>query len=303
MRKLLMAVLCLAALSGCSRPSNEKVIGISLLTREHVFYKDMEDAMKQAAAKNGFRLIVNAGEWDLAKHQAQIENFIVQRVSAIVVCPSDSQGIGPAIEKANQAGIPVFTADIQALGGKVVSHIASDNVGGGRMAAEYLAKALGGKGQVVIIDQPYVRSAFDRVAGFEEELKKHPGIKIIAKVNADGVRDKALKAMEDMLQSGKKIDAVFGINDDSALGALAAIEAAGRKDIQIVGYDAIPEARSAIQRGSALKADVVQSPRRIGELTIDAIARHLRQEAVPSFIPVEVGIVDQKTLTSTPAAQ
>jgi ribose transport system substrate-binding protein len=279
------------------------VIGISLLTREHVFYKDMEDAMKQAAAKNGFRLIVNAGEWDLAKHQAQIENFIVQRVDAIVVCPSDSQGIGPAIEKANQAGIPVFTADIQALGGKVVSHIASDNVAGGRSAAEYLAQALGDKGQVVIIDQPYVKSVIDRVVGFEEEMKKHPGIKIIAKVNADGVRDKALKAMEDMLQSGKKIDAVFGINDDSALGALAAVEAAGRKDIIIVGYDAIPEARSAILRGSALKADVVQSPRKIGELTIDVIARHLRGESVPAFIPVEVGIVDQKALQATPATK
>lgn len=301
MRKLLTTALCLVALTGCARKSDEKVIGISLLTREHVFYKDMEDAMKQAAAKNGFRLIVNAGEWDLAKHQAQIENFIVQRVAAIVVCPSDSQGIGPAIEKANQAGIPVFTADIQALGGKVVSHIASDNVGGGRMAAEYLAKALGGKGQVVIIDQPYVKSTIDRVIGFEEVMKKHPGITIIAKVNADGVRDKALKAMEDVLQSGKKIDAVFGINDDSALGALAAVEAAGRKDIQIVGYDAIPEARSAILRGSALKADVVQSPRRIGELTIDAIARHLRGEPVAASIPVEVSIVDQKALQTAPA--
>jgi ribose transport system substrate-binding protein len=298
MRRLLIAALSFALLTGCARTSHEKVIGISLLTREHVFYKDMEEAMKQAAAKNGFRLIVNAGEWDLAKHQAQIENFIVQRVDAIVVCPSDSQGIGPAIEKANQAGIPVFTADIQALGGKVVSHIASDNLGGGRKAAAYLAQALGGKGQVAIIDQPYVKSAMDRVTGFEEEMKKHPGVRIIAKVNADGVRDKALKVMEDLLQSGKKIDAVFGINDDSALGALAAIEAAGRQDIQIVGYDAIPEARSAIQRGSALKADVVQSPRRIGELTIDAIARHLRGEPVPVFIPVEVGLVDQKALAS-----
>lgn len=301
MRKLLTTALCLVALTGCARKSDEKVIGISLLTREHVFYRDMEDAMKQAAAKNGFRLIVNAGEWDLAKHQAQIENFIVQRVAAIVVCPSDSQGIGPAIEKANQAGIPVFTADIQAFGGKVVSHIASDNVAGGRQAGQYLAQALAGKGQVVVIDQPYLKSTIDRVAGFEEEMKKHPGIKVIAKVNADGVRDKALKAMEDILQSGKKIDGVFGINDDSALGALAAVEAAGRKDIQIVGYDAIPEARSAIQRGSALKADVVQNPRRIGELTIDAIARHLRGEAVAAFIPVEVSIVDQKALQSAPA--
>ena len=91
MRRLLILALGLAWLTGCNRTSNEKVIGISLLTREHVFYRDMEDAMKQAAAKNGFRLIVNAGEWDLAKHQAPIENFIVQRVDAIVL-PEENAG-------------------------------------------------------------------------------------------------------------------------------------------------------------------------------------------------------------------
>ncbi len=289
-------------LPSCAQKRSEKVIGVSLLTREHVFYRELEDAMKQAAAKQRFRLIINAGEWDLARHQAQIENYIVQRVDAIVVCPSDSRGIGPAIEKANQAGIPVFTADIQAQGGRVVSHIASDNVAGGRLAARFLAQALGGRGQVVVIDQPYVKSVIDRVAGFDEEIKKYPGIRVIARPNGDGVRDRAMKAMEDLLQSGQKIDGVFGINDDSALGALAAIEAAGRKDMVIVGYDAIPEARAAILRGSALKADVVQFPRRIGELTIETIARSFRGESAPAFLPVEVGLVDQKSLQSAGAS-
>jgi ribose transport system substrate-binding protein len=295
-RGSLLVALFLAA--GCAPKPAQKTIGISLLTREHVFYRDMEEAMKQAAARHGFHLIINAGEWDLAKHQAQIENYIVQRVDAIVVCPSDSKGIGPAIEKANQAGIPVFTADIQALGGKVVSHIASDNVAGGRLAGKFLAEALGGKGQVVIIDQPFVQSVIDRVAGFDEEIQKHPGIRIIARPNGEGVRDRALKVMEDLLQSGKKIDAVFGINDDSALGALAAIEAAGRRDIIIVGYDAIPEARAAIRRGSALKADVIQFPKKIGAITIDTIARHLRGEPVAALVPVETGIVNQKSLAA-----
>ncbi len=283
----------------CAGKRSQKVIGVSLLTREHVFYRDLEDAMNQAAKRRGFRLIVNAGEWDLARHQAQIEDYIVQRVDAIVVCPSDSRGIGPAIEKANQAGIPVFTADIQALGGHVVSHIASDNVAGGKAAGRYLAKALEERGQIVIIDQPFVKSVIDRVAGFDEELKNHRGLRVVARPNGEGVRDRAMKAMEDMLGGRKKIDGVFGINDDSALGALAAVESAGRKDIVIVGYDGIPEARSAILRGSALKADVVQYPRRIGELTIETIARHFRGEPVPAFIPVEVGLVDQQTLQAS----
>ncbi len=274
------------------------MIGVSLLTRGHVFYRDLEQSMRQAAEKEGFRLLIDAGEWDLARHQAQIENYIVQKVDAIVVCPSDSRGIGPAIEKANQAGIPVFTADIQALGGKVVSHIASDNIGGGRLAADYIAKALNQKGNVAIIDQPFVKSTIDRVAGFEDEMKKYPGIRIVAKPNGDGVRDRAMKTMEDLLQSGQKIEAVFGINDDSALGALAALEAAGRKDMVIVGFDAIPEARTAILRGSMLKADVEQNPKEIGRLTIETIARHLRGEKVPEAIPVPVHMVDAQTLAS-----
>jgi ribose transport system substrate-binding protein len=307
-RRILLACLplCLIfAFSSCTRPVGEairrekpKVIGVSLLTRAHVFYRDLEEGLRQAAARHNFRLIVDAGEWDLARHQAHIENFIVQRVDAIIVCPSDSRGIGPAIERANQAGIPVFTADIQAFGGRVVSHIASDNVQGGRLAAQYLARALNGKGNVAIIDQPYVKSTIDRVAGFEAEMKKHPGIRIIAKPNGDGVRDRAMKTMEDLLQSSQKMNAVFGINDDSALGALAAIEAAGRKDIIVVGYDAIPEARNAIARGSSLKADVVQHPRRIGDLTIETIAKFFRNEPVPALIPVEVELVDAASLSA-----
>lgn len=299
----LLFVVCAVVLvaGACQRRAQGKVIGVSLLTRGHVFYRDMEEALRAAAARNGFELIIDAGEWDLARHQAHIENYIVRQVDAIVVCPSDSRGIGPAIEKANQAGIPVFTADIQAFGGQVVSHIASDNVGGGRLAARYIAQALGGKGNVAIIDQPFVKSTIDRVTGFEEEMKKHPGIRIVAKPNGDGVRDRAMKTMEDLLQSGHQLDAVFGINDDSALGAMAALEAAGRKDMIIVGFDAIPEARSAILRGSMLKADVAQNPKRIGELTIEAIAKHFRGEAVPAEIPVEVELLDAAALEAARA--
>src|SRR5262245_40453827 len=136
----------IALVSGaCGRPSERKTIGVSLLTKEHVFYRDLEKGLREAAARNNFDLIINSGDWDLAKHQAQLENYIVQKVDAIIVCPVDSKGIGPAIQKANLAGIPVFTADIKAEGGKIVSQVASDNVAGGRLAGEYLARLLGGR--------------------------------------------------------------------------------------------------------------------------------------------------------------
>lgn len=294
MRRIGIAVLVFwaFALWGCGEKAAHKVIGVSLLTKEHVFYRDLEKGLRESAGKHNFDLIINSGDWDLAKHQAQIENYIVQKVDAIIVCPVDSKGIGPAIQKANSAGIPVFTADIKAEGGVIVSQIASDNVAGGRLAAEYLAKLLNGKGDVAIIDQPVTQSVIDRVRGFMEEISKYPQIRVVARPSGEGVRDKSMKAAEDLLQGFPGLSGIFGINDDSALGALAAVEAAGRKGIVIVGYDGIPEARQAILRGSALKADVVQHPLEIGRTTIETIAKHLAGESVPPDIPVKVGIVD-----------
>ena len=294
MRIKATVILVLAALLliGCSQKSPRKVIGVSLLTKEHVFYRDLEKGLRSSAATYGYDLVINSGDWDLAKHQAQIENYIVQKVDAIIVCPCDSKGIGPAIQKANVAGIPVFTADIKAEGGKIVSQIASDNIAGGRLAAEFLAKLLHGKGEVAIIDQPITQSVIDRVQGFMEEIAKYPEIRVVARPSGDGVRDKSMKVAEDLLQGFPNLAGIFGINDDSALGALAAIEAAGRKGILIVGYDGTPEARQAILRGSALKGDVVQYPLEIGRITIETIAKHLAGEVVPAEVPVKVGVVD-----------
>jgi ribose transport system substrate-binding protein len=291
-RAAVLSVVFALAFAGCARKSSHKVIGVSLLTKEHVFYRELEKGLREAAARHNFDLIVNSGDWDLAKHQAQIENYIVQKVDAIIVCPADSKGIAPAIQKANSAGIPVFTADIRAEGGRIVSQVASDNVAGGRTAAQYLARLMDGKGEVAIIDQPVTQSVIDRVRGFAEEIARHPGIRIVARPSGDGVRDKAMKAAEDLLQGFPNLAGIFGINDDTALGALAAVEAAGRKGIVIVGFDGTPEARQAILRGSALKADIVQFPGEIGLTTIDMIARHLAGEKVPAEVPIRVGVID-----------
>jgi ribose transport system substrate-binding protein len=100
--------------------------------------------------------------------------------------------------------------------------------------------------------------------------------------------------MEDMLQAHPDLNGVFGINDDSALGALSVVESAGRKDIAIVGYDATDEAQAAMRRSSALKAEVIQQPDKIGRTAIDIIARYLKGETVPPLVSVDVGIVSTK---------
>jgi ribose transport system substrate-binding protein len=155
---------------------------------------------------------------------------------------------------------------------------------------------LNGQGEVGVIGQPEVQSGLDRETGFKEEMKKYPGIKVAASLNGGGLRDKALKAAEDMLQGNPNLKGIFGINDDSALGALSAAEARGRNDLVIVGYDAIPEAVKAIQRGSALKADVAQQPRDLGAKTIEAISKHFAGSPVEKSIAVPVKIVDANSL-------
>lgn len=273
--------------------ASKKRVGVTLLTREDDFYRELEAGLKDEAAKNNFELIVQSGDKDLSKQQSQIDNFIVQKVDAIIVCPTDTLGIAPAIERANAANIPVFTADIAAGGGKIVSHVASDNVAGGRLAAGYIVKAIGGAGKVGIIGQPEVQSVVDRENGFKEEIKKSPNITLVPTLNGGGVRDRALKAADDLLQGNPDLKAIFCINDETALGALSAAQTRGRGDLVIVGYDAAPEAVEKIKQGTQLKADVAQQPREIGKQTIEAIAKHLKGEPVAPKTDVPVKIVEK----------
>ena len=281
---------------GASGAATAKVIGVTLLSQSQDFYKDIEAGMREEAAKHGYRLIVQSAEFDPTTQTRQLEDFVTKRVDAIVVCPCDSDTVASSLRPVAEAGIPVFTADIAAKGAKVVSHVASDNAQGGRLAGQAMAKLLAGKGKVLIIDHPTVSSVQDRMRGFEEAMKAFRDIVIVAKPSGEGQRAKAQAVMEDALTSHADLAGVFGINDDSALGALRAAEAAGRKDLVIIGYDATPEAQAAIRRGSPLRADVVQYPKKIGAATIATIAKHFAGEKVPAIQPVEVGLVDKDSL-------
>jgi len=300
MRWLGMLILGAFLLScgGEKDPPGTKVIGVTLLAQSQDFYKDVEEGLRSEAKKHGYRLIVQAAEFDPTIQARQLEDFVVKGVDAIICCPCDSDTVAANLKGAEEEGIPVFTADIAAKRAKIVSHIASDNYLGGKLAGEAMAEYLQGKGKVIVIDHPSVSSVQDRTRGFEDALKEFPDITVVDKPSADGQRAKAQAIMEDALTTHSDLRGVFGINDDSALGALRAVEAAQRDDIVIIGYDATPEARTAIKRGSALKADVVQYPRRIGEQTIDAIARHFAGEKVEAVTPVEVGLVDQEALAA-----
>ncbi len=270
-----------------------KTIGFSVQNREAQFYQDMEAGMKSEAAKYGYTVNVVDAARDNAKQQSQVEDFISQKVSAIVLTPYDSQAIGSAIVEANKAGIPVFTADIANASkeGAVVSHIASNNIQGGGEAGKLMCAALPGHvGPIAIIDEPAVTSVQDRVKGFRAAIAANcSGVTIVADIDGGGERAKASSAMEDILQAHKDLKGVFGINDDSALGAAKAVQAAGLQGkIAVVGYDANPEARTAIGSGT-MYGDAIQHPDQIGAKTIDAIHDYFSGKTPPKRIDVAVG--------------
>lgn len=271
--------------------SSRPTIGVTLLTMQHQFYQDLRAGLESKAEELGYNLIITSAEFDSARQSNQIDEFIVQDVVAIVISPCDSRSVGASIVAANAADIPVVTADIASTSpiGDVAAHVASDNVAGGREAARLMIEALGGSGSVAILSHPEVTSVTDRVRGFRDVLADHPDITIVAELSAEGKRDKAVRVMEDLLQSHPDLVGVFAINDDSALGALAAVRAAGRSgEVAIVGYDATEEARARIDSGDIF-GDVIQHPRQIGRLTIQAVHDILQGRDVPATIPVEVG--------------
>lgn len=259
------------------------VIGVSLLTMANPFFKDMGDAMKAEAAKNNYEVVLVAGEMDPARQRDQVNDFIVKKVNAIILAPCDSRSVGTAIQEANKAGIPVFTADIASLDktAKVVSHIATDNYAGGKLAGEAMIEALGGQGKVAIIDHPEVESVLLRTKGFKEVVAGAKGISIVAQLPGGAQRDTAFKTAQDILEKNPQLDGIFAINDPTALGAVAAIEKAGRAGkIKVIGFDGQLEAKQAIKEGK-IYADSIQFPEKIGVLAIQAVAKYMAGEQVP----------------------
>jgi ribose transport system substrate-binding protein len=295
--QLAAASLAPSLLAQAAAGRSKGVFGVSVLTLTNPFFKNLADALTAEARTLGFDTLVTSGEFDVARQRNQVADFLVRKVNAIVLCPCDSKAIGAAIVEANRAGIPVFTADIASLApeGKVVNHVATDNLGGGRLAATALIEALGGKGKVAILDHPEIESVMLRTRGFQEELarqRKDKGvtIEVVAVLPGGGAKDRSLKATEDLLQAHPGIQGLFAINDPSALGAVAALEKAGRlAQVKVVGFDGMPEGKSAIRAGK-IYADPIQFPDRIGQATVRNLARYLAGDDVPreTLIPTEL---------------
>jgi len=302
---LLLTVVSLAGCGGEPAPSTvangdgktpakagatKETIAVSVLTLTNPHFKVIADTITAEAAKHGYDTIITSGENDVAKQQSQVKDFIVKRVAAIVLCPCDARAIGPVIREANGASIPVFTTDLGCLdpSAKVISHIATDNLAGGRQAGEAMIEALGeAGGKIVVLDFKAAESCILRVKGFKEVIEAHNAktpagkIEIVSELPGDGAKEKGFKATEDALQAHGDLVGVFAINDPSALGARAALEKAGKADrVKIIGFDGAPEGKQAIRDGK-IYADPIQFPDQMGSMTVDSILKYFEGAEVP----------------------
>ena len=227
------------------------------------FFVQIAHGSQEAAKKinPSVKFTAESSNYDVNNQTNQMDNFIASGANLILLNAADSKGIAPAVVRAKAAGVSVVAVDVGAEGG-VDATVTSNNKQAGQLDGKFVADRLKGKGQVVIVNGPPVTAVTDRVAGFLEEIKKYPDIKILSQdQNAGGSRDGGLRVMTDLLTAFPKIDAVFAINDPTAIGCDLAAKQAQRKDFFIVGVDGAPDIVPALKdKESLIAASAAQDP-------------------------------------------
>jgi ribose transport system substrate-binding protein len=263
------------------------------------FVQIAHGAEAQAKHINGkVKFTALSSNYDVNNQTNQIDNFISSNVNLILLGAADSKGIAPAVLRAKQAGITVVAVDVGAEGG-VDATATSNNKQAGTEDGAYVAQRLKDKGQVVIVNGPPVTAVTDRVAGFLEEIKKHPDIKILSQdQNAGGSRDGGLRVMSDLLTAFKQIDAVFAINDPTAIGCDLAAKQAQRKEFFIVGVDGSPDIVPFLKDPSSLiAATAAQDPYLMAEEAVK-IGYNIMQGKKPKeeLTLIPVGLITRENV-------
>ncbi|KEF05835.1 ABC transporter substrate-binding protein [Streptomyces rimosus] len=280
-------------LSGCDRGGNTD-LGLALSTLNNPFFVGIKEGAQAEAERRGLHINITDAQNDPMQQINQMETFTSQDVKAAIINPVDSDAAVPAVGVANRAKVPVISIDRGVNGGDVGSTIASDNVAGGRLAAKTLAESLGGKGKVAFLEgQPGTSAARERGQGFEEGIKRYPGIEVVARQPADFDRTKGMDVMSNMLQAHRDIGGVFAANDEMALGAAKSLGARAGRDVKIVAFDGTPDGVAAV-RGGTLTATVAQQPRLLGKQAVDQALRAARGERPPKQVKVPVVLVTSR---------
>lgn len=273
--------------TGSDKESDVK-IGFSVSTLNNPFFVSLSDAAEAKAKKTGASITVVDAQDDASKQASDVEDLIQQGVDLIIINPVDSASVVTAVESANNANIPVITVDRSAEGGEVVTHIASDNVAGGRLAGEHLLTLVDEGAQIAMLEGVAGSSAArDRGEGFKKAVEGK--LNIATSQTANFNRSEGLTVMENIMQANTDIVAVFAQNDEMALGALEAISSFD-KNIIVIGFDATEDAVAKVKAGE-MAATVAQQPELIGEKAVEAAIDHLNGEKLEASIPVELELV------------
>jgi ribose transport system substrate-binding protein len=256
------------------------------------FFKLISDVMTEEAAKYGYEIVSLDGNQDPAKQNSQLSDFVAQDFDAVFLNPVDSKSAGEGVKRAYDAGIPVFTFDIQVTDDiakeLVVSHIGSDNFQGGRLAGESMMKVTGDRGKIALLTFPEITSCNLRVEGFKDYLNTNNSkLKIVAELSGKGTRNEGYAVATDILQAHPDIVGIFAINDPSGLGAYAAVTKADKTDqITIIAFDASPAGKQAVFENKIYDSPQ-QFPRKMASGTVEAFIKYLEGEDVPKrlFIP------------------
>ncbi len=266
-------------------------IGLSVSTLNNPFFVSLKDGVIKEAKKKGIKVITVDAQNDTAKQINDVEDLLQQGVDALLINPTDSAAISTAVQSANNVGVPVVTLDRSAEKGKVAALVASDNVKGGQMAADYIVKMVGEKAKVAELEGvPGASATRERGKGFHNVADKK--LDVTAKQSADFDRTKGLNVMENIIQGKPDIKAVFAHNDEMALGAIQAINSSG-KDVIVVGFDGNDDAIKAVKEGK-LAATVAQQPELIGQLAVKAAKDVLQGKKVEKKIPVPLKLVTKE---------
>jgi ribose transport system substrate-binding protein len=295
-----LLVLAAVGLTSCARKeSGQYVVGFSQMESDNPWRLAETKSLKDEAAKRGIQLVVTDAQGQTAKQVSDVEDLIARQVNVILLAPREFEGLGPALQAAKAAKIPVILVDRAAAGTPgedYVTLLASNFVEQGRRAGEWLAMQTNGKANIVELSgTPGASVAADRAKGFRDEIAKHPDMKIIASQTGNFSRATAQGVMQNVAQSlGKQINAVYAHNDEMALGAVQALTAAGLKpgtDVKVISVDGERAALEAIDRGE-LGATVESNPR-FGPLAFDTIEKLRKGEPLPPKILINDRFFDK----------
>jgi ribose transport system substrate-binding protein len=269
-----------------------KTIGVIVADLGNPFFEQIGRDVEDVAARRigpSTKVIVRSSGYDLDRQIQQINAMTDEKVDLLILNAVDTEQIGPAVRNAEAAGVVVVAIDVRASGAQAT--VTSDNYGAGRLACKYLAERLGGKGDVLILDGPPVSSVVERVKGCRTTFAAFPEINVLPdSEDCGGSIEGGLAYTTDVLTKYAHIDAVFAINDPTAIGADVAASRAGRSEFFIVSIDGSPHGAEVLrQKGTTLAATVVQDPRQMTEKAV-TLGIQLFQGQVPDDRDVETPV-------------